>query len=232
MKHEYACADFDRSGANENELVQGVWQTMQKHKRLLDSSLQPGVTISKVRCSKRSGLGHHMGPLPCLQSCRWFASVQVHTPKTHSFPISVITLLALSGFGIAPPAIAQSCPVNTPHIQGVWRTLPYLMPINPISATLLHTGKVLIVAGSENDAPTIQRDRRATATPFGIQRIRLRTASRSRDRIRRLLQRHGCFTGRSGSGRSAEHRITHLRATTAPRSSIQLRTSSCSLRTW
>ena len=77
-------------------------------------------------------------------------------PKTQSsFPISVIsstTLLALSGFGIAPPAIAQSCPVNTPHLQGVWRTLPYLMPINPISATLLHTGKVLIVAGSENDA--------------------------------------------------------------------------------
>ncbi|HKO14115.1 MAG TPA: galactose oxidase-like domain-containing protein [Acidobacteriaceae bacterium] len=30
--------------------------------------------------------------------------------------------------------------------------MPYLMPINPISATLLHTGKVLIVAGSENDA--------------------------------------------------------------------------------
>jgi hypothetical protein len=26
------------------------------------------------------------------------------------------------------------------------------MPINPISATLMHTGKVLIVAGSENDA--------------------------------------------------------------------------------
>ena len=30
-------------------------------------------------------------------------------------------------------------------------TVPYLMPINPISATLLHTGKILIVAGSEND---------------------------------------------------------------------------------
>ena len=31
-------------------------------------------------------------------------------------------------------------------------TLPYQMPINPISATLLHNGKILIVAGSENDA--------------------------------------------------------------------------------
>src|SRR5262249_3197696 len=35
---------------------------------------------------------------------------------------------------------------------GTWVTLPYQMPINPISATLLYTGKVLIVAGSENDA--------------------------------------------------------------------------------
>ncbi len=63
------------------------------------------------------------------------------------------TVLTLSAFGVfAPSGIAQSCPVSTPHLQGVWKTLPYLMPINPISATLLHTGKVLIVAGSENDA--------------------------------------------------------------------------------
>src|SRR3569833_871052 len=62
-------------------------------------------------------------------------------------------MLSLSGLlALTVLASAQSCPVNTPHIQGVWRTLPYLMPINPINATLLHNGKVLIVAGSENDA--------------------------------------------------------------------------------
>jgi hypothetical protein len=62
-------------------------------------------------------------------------------------------VLAVScAFAFTVLSEAQSCPVNTPHIQGVWRTLPYLMPINPINATLLHTGKVLIVAGSENDA--------------------------------------------------------------------------------
>src|ERR1700747_2653399 len=51
-----------------------------------------------------------------------------------------------------PLGEAQTCGKNVPHIDGVWKTLPYLMPINPISATLLNTGRVLIVAGSENDA--------------------------------------------------------------------------------
>jgi hypothetical protein len=49
-------------------------------------------------------------------------------------------------------ALAQTCPTNVPHITGTWTVLPYQMPINPISANLLPSGKVLIVAGSENDA--------------------------------------------------------------------------------
>ncbi len=48
--------------------------------------------------------------------------------------------------------LAQTCPNNVPHITGTWTVLPYQMPINPISANLLPNGKVLIVAGSENDA--------------------------------------------------------------------------------
>jgi PKD repeat protein len=74
-------------------------------------------------------------------------------PSLGMLCVSSAKVLALSCvLGFAVLSNAQSCPVNTPHIQGVWRTLPYLMPINPINATLLHTGKVLIVAGSENDA--------------------------------------------------------------------------------
>jgi len=37
------------------------------------------------------------------------------------------------------------------QVTGQWVTLPYLMSINPIRVDLLRNGKVLIVAGSEND---------------------------------------------------------------------------------
>src|SRR5690242_9110655 len=80
--------------------------------------------------------------------------------------------LALLSLGVAVPSSrAQTCTLNIPHIEGEWRTLPYLMPINPISATLLNTGKVLIVAGSENDAknnsPGAESYRNAIWDPTG-----------------------------------------------------------------
>jgi hypothetical protein len=70
----------------------------------------------------------------------------------------------------AGEAPAQECPANVPHIDGVWTTLPYPAPINPLSTTLLHTGKVLVVAGSENDAsnsPDSQSYRAAVWDPTG-----------------------------------------------------------------
>ncbi len=51
--------------------------------------------------------------------------------------------------------VSAQCPSNVPHLVGTWRVLPYEMPVNPVSATLLHTGKLLIVAGSENDSSNI-----------------------------------------------------------------------------
>jgi fibronectin type 3 domain-containing protein len=68
-------------------------------------------------------------------------------------PRWLVPLLAFGAAAGFPSATrAQTCATNVPHINGQWTTLAYQMPINPISATLLHTGKVLIVAGSENDA--------------------------------------------------------------------------------
>jgi hypothetical protein len=46
---------------------------------------------------------------------------------------------------------AGTCTIDDPHVSGLWVTQPYAMPLNPIEASLLHTGEVLIVAGSEND---------------------------------------------------------------------------------
>lgn len=54
------------------------------------------------------------------------------------------------------PASGQKTFVPSPQAQspvtdGLWTTLPYLMPLNPIHCALLHNGKVFIVAGSENN---------------------------------------------------------------------------------
>lgn len=48
---------------------------------------------------------------------------------------------------VTPPAPLTAGSAVT---DGQWVTLPYLMPINPIHCALMHTGKVLVVAGSEN----------------------------------------------------------------------------------
>jgi len=74
---------------------------------------------------------------------------------TASARVRLFVFLVAAGVmvaGISPAAMAQTCVSNVPHVTGQWTTLAYQMPINPISTTLLHTGKVLIVAGSENDA--------------------------------------------------------------------------------
>src|SRR5262245_23700631 len=61
-------------------------------------------------------------------------------------------LIGLAALFTQSAARSQTCNGGLPRDEGQWRTLPYLMPINPISATLLRDGHVLIVSGSENDA--------------------------------------------------------------------------------
>ena len=56
--------------------------------------------------------------------------------------LAVALVLALQ----SPTLLAQ------PAVQGQWRTLANLMPINPIHLTLTNDGRVLVVAGSGNDA--------------------------------------------------------------------------------
>jgi len=42
--------------------------------------------------------------------------------------------------------------VAQPNVQGQWRTLPLLMPINPVHIAVTYNGKILIVSGSGNVA--------------------------------------------------------------------------------
>jgi len=57
------------------------------------------------------------------------------------------------------------------NVQGRWRTLIQLMPINPVHVALLHNGKVLVVAGSGNCAQgqTVPSGQPAcpTGAPYG-----------------------------------------------------------------
>src|SRR5437773_1930116 len=58
---------------------------------------------------------------------------------------AIFVAVGLAGFGV-PDVLAQA------SVQGQWRTLSLLMPINPVHLAVTHNGKVLIVAGSGNVA--------------------------------------------------------------------------------
>jgi galactose oxidase-like protein len=64
----------------------------------------------------------------------------------HLYVVEAVLLILLTLNPLCPSAMAQA------QEEGQWRTLPYLMPINPIHASLLRTGKVLVVSGSGNVA--------------------------------------------------------------------------------
>jgi hypothetical protein len=85
------------------------------------------------------------GAVNCIRTSPWFSRCRTRTRKGFT-PFrfggrgGAMILALLSSSAFVTPGIAQTCPANIPHLQGVWRTLPYMMPINPISATLLRTG--------------------------------------------------------------------------------------------
>ena len=61
-----------------------------------------------------------------------------------------VTLGTLFGLTIGGAAVHNAAG-QSPVTNGMWNTLSYTMPINPIHCSVMHTGKVLVVAGSEND---------------------------------------------------------------------------------
>jgi hypothetical protein len=75
--------------------------------------------------------------------------------KGRMLSLIVLISLALAGCGGggagSSSTTAPAGHASAGHPNGVWSTLPYSMPINPIHAALLHDGKVLVVQGSGND---------------------------------------------------------------------------------
>src|SRR5690348_7857553 len=86
--------------------------------------------------------------------CPWGVTREADMHLTHRKLLA--SILASLVLALSSAASGQTCPNNVPHVTGTWDVLPYQMPINPIQTTLLPSGKVLIVAGSENDAKNNQ----------------------------------------------------------------------------
>jgi fibronectin type 3 domain-containing protein len=137
----------------------------------LNSSLAKGLSMKR---SCMASLVCTRGPFfPALLTSEPHACSHKRPRASRVASLLLVTALAYLGSSIfAPPVMAQTCSVSSfPHSYGMWRTLPYLMPINPISATLLNTKQVLIIAGSENDAknnsPGAESYRNAIWDPTG-----------------------------------------------------------------
>jgi hypothetical protein len=58
-----------------------------------------------------------------------------------------------SGGATSTSTTSTSTSTYTPHPNGLWSTLSQTMPVNPVHAALLHSGKILIVSGSGNCPP-------------------------------------------------------------------------------
>ena len=78
-----------------------------------------------------------------IKDCR--LSVHDHSADTLRTPKGLATVVVLLCSVLsAATAFAQA------NLVGQWQTLPSTMPINPVHAALLRTGKVLVVSGSGN----------------------------------------------------------------------------------
>src|SRR5581483_7276552 len=78
--------------------------------------------------------------------CVWHGTWTPRRAMRHlAAALACLTLLMALVIGAPAPTVAQT------NVTGQWTVLSNTMPINPIHVGLMHTGKILVVAGSEND---------------------------------------------------------------------------------
>src|SRR3984893_577489 len=80
--------------------------------------------------------------------------------------VALLTI-CLGALGISSQMVIAQTPTPSPAITGRWDTMPYTMKINPIHVGLMHTGQVLIVAGSEND-PSLHKVKSSKAAVWDL----------------------------------------------------------------
>jgi hypothetical protein len=78
--------------------------------------------------------------------------VRVHPPRVRRPRALTASVLLVLPLLLLLPALAHA----QPSVTGTWQTLGARMPISPIRVALLFTGKILVVAGSENDPGTTE----------------------------------------------------------------------------
>ncbi len=79
-------------------------------------------------------------------------AAQAHAPEAGSQAASEPESTPFFSLSETPHRTFQRAVVESqPQKHGRWELLPSVMPINPVHAALMHTGKVLIVSGSGND---------------------------------------------------------------------------------
>jgi hypothetical protein len=76
----------------------------------------------------------------------------------------VLWTISLFALGVASQMVIAQQP---PQVTGQWVTLSYRMPVNPIHVGLMHTGQVLIVAGSENNPINHNKTSKAAVWDLG-----------------------------------------------------------------
>ena len=136
--------------------------------------------VPKFLASDQQGDHHGMAIRIAIAKCRgWFDHVALEkkAPIGDLLKITgdaIWRIGALVTISLCVLSAASEKTLAQAQVTGQWVTLPYLMPINPIRVALLHTGNVLVVAGSENDPnKSAQKDSKAAVWNLGTGSILL-----------------------------------------------------------
>jgi hypothetical protein len=129
--------------------------------------------VPKVLAADRQGGHYRVAVGIALAKCRGSFDAVTLEKKAHTadfltitcdaiWRVNVLVIICLCVLDAASEkALAQA------QVTGQWALLSYTMPVNPIHVGLMHTGQVLIVAGSENNPVNHNKTSKAAVWDLG-----------------------------------------------------------------